>query len=64
LLRVAALVLSALFTGFAVKVWFDDGERSAKQMFTFSILYLFLLFGLLIADRAPGLLAGGWAWSL
>jgi protoheme IX farnesyltransferase len=55
---VAALVLSALFTGFAVKVWLDDGERSAKQMFTFSILYLFLLFALLLLDRAPQAVAG------
>ena len=54
----AALVLSALFTGFAIKVWFDDGERSAKQMFTFSILYLFLLFALLLLDRAPQAVAG------
>jgi len=49
----AALALSALFTGFAIKVWFDTTERSAKQMFGFSILYLFLLFALLMVDRAP-----------
>ena len=55
---VAALLLSALFTGFAVKVWFDAGERSAKQMFAFSILYLFLLFALLLVDRAPQAAAG------
>jgi len=54
----AALLLSALFTGFAVKVWFDEGERSAKQMFAFSILYLFLLFALLLVDRAPQAAAG------
>jgi heme o synthase len=39
-------------------VWFDSGERAARQMFAFSILYLFLLFTLLIVDRAPGLLGG------
>ncbi|HTZ80553.1 MAG TPA: heme o synthase [Stellaceae bacterium] len=55
---VGALVLSALFTGFAVKVWFDAGERSAKQMFGFSILYLFLLFALLLVDRLPQAAAG------
>ena len=54
----AALALSALFTGFAVKVWFDGSERSARQMFTFSILYLFLLFALLLLDRAPQGVAG------
>ncbi len=53
-----ALALSALFTGAAVRVWRDSGERSARQMFAFSILYLFLLFAFLVIDRAPGL-AGG-----
>jgi len=48
----AALGLSALFTGAAVRVLFDPGERSARQMFGFSILYLFLLFALMIVDRA------------
>lgn len=49
----AALVLSVLFTAAAVRVWRDPGERSAKQMFGFSILYLFLLFALMVVDRVP-----------
>jgi protoheme IX farnesyltransferase len=49
----AAVGLSAAFTAAALRVWFDPGERSAKQMFGFSILYLFLLFALLVVDRAP-----------
>jgi heme o synthase len=49
----AALALSAAFTGLAVKVWLDPTHRSARQMFGFSILYLFLLFALLLIDRAP-----------
>jgi protoheme IX farnesyltransferase len=49
----AALILSALFTTAAVRVWRDTGDRSAKQMFGFSILYLFLLFALLLIDRVP-----------
>ena len=49
----AALGLSALFTWAALRVWRDAGDRSAKQMFAFSILYLFLLFALLLLDRAP-----------
>ncbi len=49
----AALVLSAAFTGFAVKVWRDPTHKSARQMFGFSILYLFLLFALLLIDRMP-----------
>jgi protoheme IX farnesyltransferase len=57
----AAVILGLLFILAAVRVWFDEGERAARQMFAFSILYLFLLFTLLILDRAPGLLGGGMA---
>jgi protoheme IX farnesyltransferase len=32
----------------------DPGERAAKQMFGFSLLYLFLLFAVLVADHALG----------
>ena len=53
----AALGLSALFTWAALRVWRDAGDRSAKQMFAFSILYLFLLFALLLLDRAPAVAA-------
>jgi protoheme IX farnesyltransferase len=62
-----ALVLSLLFTVAAIRVWYDDGETSARRMFGFSLLYLFLLFAVMLADRAPGLtaviggLAGGGA---
>jgi protoheme IX farnesyltransferase len=49
-----ALALSALFTLLAIRVWYDNSDRSAKQMFGFSILYLFLLFAFLVIDRAPG----------
>ena len=31
----------------------EAGDRAARQMFGFSILYLFLLFALMIVDRAP-----------
>jgi len=54
----AAAILGALFILAAVRVWYDSGERAARQMFAFSILYLFLLFTLLIADRAPDLVGG------
>jgi len=53
LYAVAALGLSAAFTGFAIKVLRDRTQQSAKQMFGFSILYLFLLFALMLIDRAP-----------
>jgi heme o synthase len=51
----AALVLSAAFSGLALWVLFDTGGRAAPRMFGFSILYLFLLFAVMAADRAPGL---------
>jgi heme o synthase len=54
---IPALFLSALFTGSAIRVWRDESERSARQMFAFSLLYLFLIFSLLLLDR----LGGGWA---
>jgi len=57
----AAVVLGLLFILAAVRVWFDSGERAARQMFAFSILYLFLLFTLMIVDRAPGLVGGSLA---
>jgi len=48
----AALILGALFFGFVLRVWSNPGEPSARAAFRFSILYLFLLFVGLIADRA------------
>ena len=62
----AALLLGGLFVLSAIRVLVgkdDKGERSARQMFGFSILYLFLLFALLIVDRSPGLLGGLGGWS-
>ncbi|MDX1709552.1 MAG: heme o synthase [Rhodovibrionaceae bacterium] len=61
---VAAAVLGGLFVLCAVNVLRErEAERmryaAARRMFAFSILYLFLLFALLIVDRAPGL-AGMW----
>src|SRR4051794_38805677 len=47
--------LSLLFTATALRVWHDQSERSARQMFAFSLLYLFLIFALLLLDRF-----GGW----
>ncbi len=48
---VTAFALGALFVLGAVCVWFDGANGSAKRMFAFSILYLFLLFTAMIADR-------------
>ena len=49
-----ALLLSAAFTGSAIQVWRDDGERIARRMFAFSLLYLFLIFSLLLVDHTGG----------
>ncbi len=46
-----AAVLSLAFIGHAVLVLRDSTHASARRMFGFSILYLFLLFALLVADR-------------
>jgi heme o synthase len=51
---VGAAVLSLAFTATAVRVWRDPGDRSARQMFAFSLLYLFLIFTLLLVDRIGG----------
>jgi heme o synthase len=49
-----AILLSAVFTATAIRVCRDDSDRSARQMFAFSLLYLFLIFSLLLVDRAGG----------
>jgi heme o synthase len=49
-----ALLLSVLFTGAAIGVWRDDSDRSARRMFAFSLLYLFLIFSFLLVDRVGG----------
>jgi protoheme IX farnesyltransferase len=53
---VAAGLLSAIFVLFAVRVWRNETTDPAlmapeKKLFGFSILYLFVLFGALVADR-------------
>jgi protoheme IX farnesyltransferase len=47
-------VLSLAFTGTAVAVWRDRTDRSARHMFAFSLLYLFLIFTVLLADHLGG----------
>ena len=55
---VAAAVLGGVFIFLALRVLSQATDKSARRMFGFSVLYLFLLFALLIVDRAPGLVAG------
>jgi protoheme IX farnesyltransferase len=49
-----AAMLSLVFTGAAIRVWRDETDRSARQMFQFSLLYLFLIFSLLLLDGFGG----------
>src|SRR6516164_9999983 len=46
------LLLNAVFAVTAVQVCRDDSDRSARRMFAFSLLYLFLIFSMLLMDRA------------
>jgi protoheme IX farnesyltransferase len=46
-------VLGFLLIAGAVAVWRDNGDSAAKRLFGYSIVYLFLIFALLILDRAP-----------
>lgn len=48
---IGAFVLGALFTISAVQVMRLKTDRSCRQMFAYSILYLFMIFGLVIIDR-------------
>jgi protoheme IX farnesyltransferase len=56
-----AAVMGLCFLLLAVAVLRSDSDRPARQLFGFSILYLFVLFTLLIVDRAPGMLSAGLA---
>jgi protoheme IX farnesyltransferase len=53
---VAAALLNAVFVAMAIRVWRNRGESPAamapeKRLFAYSILYLFMLFGVVVADR-------------
>ncbi len=50
-------VFGIVFVGFAVGVRLETGERRARAMFAFSLLYLFILFAALMADSMLGLAA-------
>jgi len=54
---VVAAVMGACFLLLSLVVLRSRDDRPARQLFGFSILYLFVLFTLLIVDRAPGLLS-------
>ena len=49
-----ALLLGTAFIGAALRVTRKDSEKNCKQLFGFSIFYLFFLFFVLIVDRSFG----------
>ena len=49
-----ALLLGVAFFGAALRVAREDSEKNCKQLFGFSIFYLFFLFFVLIVDRSFG----------
>ncbi|WP_417769697.1 heme o synthase [Stappia sp.] len=62
---VAAAVLGAAFVWYALRVYtVREGEparKAAVRLFTFSLVYLFLVFALLLGDSLAGrLVSGGW----
>jgi heme o synthase len=50
-----AALLGALFVFAALRLGGREGDRPAKQMFAFSILYLFLIFTLLLVEKPLGI---------
>ena len=59
---VAAMVLGSGMLVLALRVRRESGGHTAcKQLFGFSILYLFLLFAMLLVDRMSGGLFGHFA---
>lgn len=47
---IGSAILGGIFLFGAVKVWVKKDEKSAKQLFAFSLLYLFLIFALLLGE--------------
>ena len=59
---VAASTLGAFMIVLALRVWRErNGHAAGKQLFGFSILYLFVLFAMLLVDRMSGGLLGHFA---
>ena len=52
---VCAALLGGCFLVAALRVLRHEGDRPARQMFGFSILYLFMIFAILIVDKSLGL---------
>ena len=53
----AALVLDAVFLGYAVKMWRRYSDALAKRTFAYSIFYLAMIFAALMVDHYLPLVA-------
>ena len=53
---VVASLAGVVFIGLSVKLWRDGSDKTAMQLFGYSILYLFLVFFGLVIDRS----VAGW----
>jgi heme o synthase len=64
---VSAIVLGLAFVAFAVACYRERegiaGERAAKRLFAYSVLYLFLLFAALLVEKAFGIGANWSIWA-
>ena len=62
LYALTSIVLGGVFMGFAINVYHTregrEGDRAAKQLFAFSILYLFLLFAVLLLEQGLARMTG------
>jgi protoheme IX farnesyltransferase len=47
----AAIVLGAIFIGYAVQLWRQATPAAAKRLYLYSMLYLFALFAAMAVDR-------------
>ena len=48
---IGALLLGAVFVVLAASIWYRRSDASAQRLFSFSIVYLFLIFALLAIDH-------------
>jgi protoheme IX farnesyltransferase len=57
-----SVVLGGVFLALAIDVWHQKeqpaADRSAKRLFGFSLLYLFMLFAVLLGERLVGMVLG------
>jgi protoheme IX farnesyltransferase len=48
---IGSIILGSIFLYYAVKIYINSNNKFAPAMFGYSIFYLFILFGLLVADK-------------